>query len=75
MRPQIVLILALVLSLLNSTVMLAQTTGGGGVPPPPPPTPPPEFPLDSGILLLIVAGIIYGSAVAWRRIKAARIRS
>jgi len=72
MRPQIVLILALVLSLLNSTIMQAQLTGGSGPPPPPPPTPPPELPLDSGILLLIVAGIIYGAYVAYRRMKLIR---
>ena len=75
MRPQIVAILALVLSLLNSTIMQAQVSGGSGSPPPPPPTPPPELPLDSGILLLVIAGIGYGSYVAIKKIRLSRVRS
>ncbi len=77
MRPQIVLILALVLSLLNSTTMHAQLTGGPGPPPPPASRSdhPPELPLDSEISLLIIAGIIYGFFVVFRRIKLARTNS
>ena len=75
MRPQIVFILALLLSTLSNTAMHAQLSGGGGAPPPPPPTPPPELPLDSGILVLIAAGLIYGGFVAFRRIKIAGSRS
>lgn len=31
-----------------------------GVQTPPPPTPPPGFPIDKGIVLLIVAAIVFG---------------
>jgi len=75
MRPQIVIILAQILSLLSSTAMRAQLSQGGGTPPPPPPTPPPELPLDSGILVLLAAGIIYGGFVAFRRVNLSRNRS
>ncbi|MBT8262727.1 MAG: hypothetical protein KJO05_07885 [Bacteroidia bacterium] len=71
MRPQIVAILTIVLSLLNSTVMHAQATS----PPPPPPTPPPELPLDSGIILLIIAGLIYGCYKVSKNIRLAKTRS
>lgn len=71
MRPQIVAILTIVLSLLNGTVMHAQVD----TPPPPPPTPPPELPLDSGMFLLLIAGLIYGSYIVLKRIRLARTRS
>ena len=32
----------------------------GGGPPPPPPTPPPGFPIDGGIVFLLVVGISFG---------------
>ena len=72
MRPQIVAILAIVLSLLNGTVMHAQSAD---TPPPPPPTPPPELPLDSGIIVLLLAGLIYGTVVVARRLRPAKTRS
>ncbi|UAB76475.1 hypothetical protein INR78_05655 [Mesoflavibacter sp. SCSIO 43206] len=34
--------------------------GGNVPPPPPPPVPPPGLPIDSGIVFLIVAALIYG---------------
>ncbi len=33
---------------------------GNGTPPPPRPPPPPGLPIDSGIIVLFVVGLIYG---------------
>jgi len=55
----------------TGTIMLAQQfdadTG-----PPPPTDPPPELPLDNGILLLLVAGFVYGCYIARKRFQANR---
>lgn len=32
----------------------------GGAPPPPMPPPPPGLPIDNGIILLFVVGLVYG---------------
>jgi hypothetical protein len=52
--------------------MLSQSAD---TPPPPPPTPPPELPLDSGIVLLLLAGLIYGTLVVLKRVRLAKTRS
>lgn len=70
MRPQIVIILALVLSLFNSTTMLALQKSGETGPPPPNRTPPPELPIDHGIVILIVIGLLFGCYVVWKKICA-----
>lgn len=49
------MILASALFSLMSTVAMAQ-----GNPPPPMPPPPPGLPVDGPILLLLIAGLIYG---------------
>ncbi len=58
MRPQIVTILTFVLLALSNSAMFAQKSGAN--PPPPPQRTPVELPLDNGILLLVIAGIVYG---------------
>ena len=40
--------------------------------PPPPTDPPPELPLDNGILLLIIMGLVYGCYVATKRFQTSR---
>lgn len=59
MRPQIVIILALALSLWNSANMLGQSIASDN-PPPPPQRTPVDLPIDSGIYFLLAAGVIYG---------------
>ena len=44
---------SLLLLLLFPLIMIAQG-------PPPPPPPPPGLPIDSGLLFLLIAGIVYG---------------
>jgi hypothetical protein len=46
---------SLLLLLLFPLIMIAQ-----GPPPQPPPPPPPGFPIDGGLLFLLIAGIVYG---------------
>ena len=72
MRPQIVRILTLLLLVLAGSPMLAQDGGSG---PPPPTTPPPELPIDSGLSILIVLALAYGSFVAYKRLKPTNTRS
>ena len=60
MRSQIVTIITLALFLINSATMLGQSTGGNSGPPPPAQRTPGELPIDGGIYILIVAGIILG---------------
>ena len=43
---------SLLLLLLFPLIMIAQL--------PPPPPPPPGLPIDSGLLFLLIAGIVYG---------------
>ena len=65
MRPQIVTILTLILSTMSSMFALAQDGGG----PPPPITHPPEIPIDSSIAILIVAALVYGGYIAFKKMK------
>lgn len=68
MRPQIVIILTFVLSFFNNTPMLAQLRSGETGPPPPVRTPPPpELPIDSGLLILLVIGIVFGCYVVLKK--------
>jgi len=60
MRPQIVVILTLVLFFMNSFCMLGQATPATSGPPPPNQNFGPELPIDNYILLLVVAGVILG---------------
>ena len=41
-------------------VMFGLTASAQAVPPPIPPPPPPGLPIDGGVLLLFISGIIYG---------------
>lgn len=61
MRPQIVKIFVLGLSLLLPNLALAQD------PPPPTGPPPPGFPIDANIFILVILGLAYGVFVAYRR--------
>ena len=65
MRPQIVKILLLVLIFVNNATVLAQKAG----PPPPTNNRGPELPIDSGILILIFLGLIYGAYIAYKRYR------
>ena len=56
MRPQIVHILTLLLSVMFSVPMLAQRTS----PPAPGQRRPPELPLDDGALILLIIGVFVG---------------
>lgn len=70
MRPQIVTILTFIVGLFGTFSASAQLTSGGTPPPPPPTrTPPPELPLDSAILLLLIAGVIYGVYFTMKKVK------
>jgi hypothetical protein len=55
----------------TGTIMLAQQLGAD-TGPPPPTDPPPELPLDNGILLLIIMGLVYGCYVATKRFQTSR---
>jgi hypothetical protein len=69
MRPQIVKILVFIISLVSSGSMFSQSGGVDSNPPPPPQATPPELPIDSGVLLLVIVGILYGAFVLIRRKK------
>jgi hypothetical protein len=58
MRIQNKLKLASILFLLVSFVCAAQETGD---PPPPMPPPPPGLPIDGGLLVLLVFGVLLGA--------------
>ena len=80
MRPQIVKnikILALTaLCFLISTIMLGQADAGSSGPPAPnmSRTPPDlSLPIDSGLLLLLIAGLGYGIYITVKRMKAKNI--
>jgi len=51
--------------------MLAQSTGGDSGPPPPT-GPPPELPIDSGIVFLVAAALVYGGYIALKRRRTMR---
>lgn len=70
MRPQIVTFLTLILFLVSSMPMLGQSTGTDSGPPPPAQLTPPELFIDSQILWLVLAGLVYGAVVLIRRKKA-----
>jgi hypothetical protein len=70
MRPQIVIILTIVLSLVNNTVMLAQQISSDSGPPPPSGQRGPEFPIDQGLMILLVLGFLLGIYVLTKKIKA-----
>jgi hypothetical protein len=63
MRPQIVKIFVLGLSLLLPNMALAQS------PPPPTGPPPPGFPIDANIAILLFLGLVYGVYVAYKRAR------
>ena len=71
MRPQIVTITVTVLFLVNSALMLGQSGGDG--PPPPAQRTPGDLPIDNGLYILLVAGIIYGVYFLLQRRKAKNI--
>jgi len=60
MRIQNKKTIASILFVLISFVCVAQI--GGDIPPPPPPSPPtpPGAPIDGGVLVLLLLGLIYG---------------
>ena len=41
----------------------------GSTPPPPRPPPPPGLPIDSGIIVLFVVGLVYGIYIAHKLSK------
>ena len=71
MRPQIVTFLTLVLFIVNSMPMLGQSSGTDSGPPPPAQLTPPELFIDSQILWLAFAGLLYGVFVIVRKRNAA----
>ncbi len=77
MRPQIVKTLASVLCFFACTIMLGQTAGGSSGPPAPSfgPCPGPGpcelgLPLDTNLVVLLIAGLAYGGYVAMARFRA-----
>ena len=60
MRPRIVTILILVVSLFNSVVSFGQAVKDSKGPPPPNNTRTPALPIDDSIILLLVAGLLLG---------------
>jgi hypothetical protein len=73
MRPQIVTILTFALVFFNGVIMLGQSSTAESGPPPPPQRTPPELFIDSNILMLVIAGLIYGGYVILRKNKAKNI--
>ena len=73
MRPQIVTILTFALVIFNSAIVLGQSSVAESGPPPPPQRTPPELFIDSNILILVVAGLIYGGYMILRKNKAKNI--
>ena len=73
MRPQIVTILTFALVFFNSVIVLGQSSTAESGPPPPAQRTPPELFIDSDILVLIIAGLIYGGYVILRKNKAKSI--
>lgn len=80
MRPQIVkkikILAPTALCFLLSAIMLGQADAGSSGPPAPnmSRTPPDlSLPIDSGLLILLIAGLAYGMFIATRRIKAKHI--
>lgn len=67
MRPQIVTIYAFALLIFNGGTMLAQSSKGTNPPPPPDERTPPELFIDERLIWLLLAGLIYGAIVAYRR--------
>ena len=47
----------------------------GGAPPPPIPAPPPGLPVDNGIILLFIVGLVYGIYKAHKHSKQAALTS
>ena len=70
MRPQIVKILTLILLVFNSISMLGQTSNKSSGPPPPDHTLTPGFPIDNNIFILLVAGLLFGIYVAYKKYQA-----
>ncbi len=73
MRPQIVTIVTLVLFIVNSATMLGQSSGQDSGPPPPTQRTPGDLPIDNGLYILLIAGIIYGAYIILQRRKAKNI--
>ena len=73
MRPQIVIILTFALVFFNSAIVHGQSSVAESGPPPPPQRTPPELFIDSNILMLIIAGLIYGGYVILWKNKAKNI--
>jgi len=61
-------IFASILFVLISFVSVAQ---GSGNPPPPMPPPPPGLPIDSGVLILLLLGLLLG---AYFKFKTAKLK-
>ncbi len=60
MRPRIVFILTVALSLYNSAVSFAQSVPDSKGPPPPNDTRTPGFPIDDNIYILLAFGLLLG---------------
>ncbi|GEQ84932.1 hypothetical protein ULMS_04400 [Patiriisocius marinistellae] len=74
MRPQIVSILTFVLCFLAAVPMLAQGPSASSGPPAPGRGPTlPELPLDTNIVILFIAGLIYGAYVAYKKYRTTNI--
>ena len=67
MRPQIVTIYAFTLLLFSSGAMLGQAAKNGEHPPPPDQRTPPELFIDENLIWLLIAGLVYGAYVAYKR--------
>ena len=67
MRPQIVKIIHLVCFFVTATPMLGQTSVGQGPPAPTKGPTLPELPIDDNIIILMIAAIVYGVFIAYRK--------
>ena len=70
MRPQIVKIFAYLLCALASTTLFGAPLQVVNEPPPPSQQRTPQLPIDTNIYILLVAGIILGVYIAYRKHKA-----
>lgn len=72
MRPQIVTILIMALSVITYAPMFGQATSAGSSPPAPRPPGPPELPLplDDNLYVLLILAVLYGSFVAYKKVIA-----
>ncbi|WP_417369496.1 PID-CTERM protein-sorting domain-containing protein [Gelidibacter japonicus] len=60
---------SILLMLISITGIAQDSVGGGSGPPPPQGSPPPGLPIDDGLVVLLVAALIYGVYIILRHSK------